>query len=120
MPFLLKCFGTSMWVPIWLFEKNHLDVFAVSPFSIEEFDFLDAEFQNIESTILDRINELNMQFDFVNGPVTIIAIFNFKDCKLLYFSIHHLFVDLVSWRILIEDLNQLLEQLISFQFKKFV
>jgi amino acid adenylation domain-containing protein/non-ribosomal peptide synthase protein (TIGR01720 family) len=96
-------------------KKQLFDNNLTKSFSIEEFDFLDAECQNIESTISDRINELNMQFDFVNGPVTIIAIFNFKDCKLLYFSIHHLFVDLVSWRILIEDLNQLLEQLINGQ-----
>lgn len=92
------------------FENKNTNLFY-----IHEFDFSTIEINSAEKIVSEKIEGLNKKIDIFNGPVSVLANFSLKDCNLLYFSIHHLFTDLVSWRILSEDLNQLLEQIIKGQ-----
>ncbi|SHI03461.1 non-ribosomal peptide synthase domain TIGR01720/amino acid adenylation domain-containing protein [Chryseolinea serpens] len=48
--------------------------------------------------------------DLAHGPLIKLALFQAPDHARLFVAIHHLVVDTVSWRILIEDLTALLEQ----------
>ncbi len=92
-------------------KKQVFERYSVVIPSIVEFDFSDLLFKNSDVSLSQEIDNLNKRIDFISGPISVIGKFRFKDRTLLYFSIHHLFVDLVSWRILTEDLNQLLDQI---------
>ena len=57
---------------------------------------------------LDYANEterINREIDIFNGPLIKLAIFEEENENYLYISIHHLIVDGISWRIILEDLN---------------
>jgi amino acid adenylation domain-containing protein/non-ribosomal peptide synthase protein (TIGR01720 family) len=84
-------------------------------YDIDEFDFSEIEFKSAQKIVSEKIDNLNKNVNLYNGPIAVVAIFSFKDCNLLYFSIHHMFTDLISWRILAADLNQLLDQILKGQ-----
>ena len=55
------------------------------------------------------LTNLQSNFNIENGPLYSIAyLHGYEDgsCR-LWFAFHHLIIDAVSWRILIEDLKQL-------------
>ena len=56
---------------------------------------------------------LQNEIDIVNGPLIKLGIFRGHNNDNLYVVIHHLIVDGVSWRIIIEDLNLVYSQLIN-------
>ena len=63
---------------------------------------------------LDYLHEterINRQIDLFNGPLIKLAIFNEDKGDKLYLVIHHIIVDAISWRIIIEDLNSAYAQL---------
>ena len=84
-------------------------------FSLEELDFSTLNYNSSREILSYEIEKINNRIDFLNGPSSLLVLFIFKDQKVLYFAIHHLFVDLVSWRILVEDLRQLLDQILNGQ-----
>ncbi|MCX4246649.1 non-ribosomal peptide synthetase [Paraliomyxa miuraensis] len=57
----------------------------------------------------DAINEhsarLQAALDLAEGPVTRAALFRLRDDGRLFWAVHHLVVDAISWRVLIEDLE---------------
>ena len=81
-------------------------------FSIDEFDFSTLNYNSSREILSREIDKLNNKINFQNGPTSLVALFTFKNQKVLYFTIHHLFVDLVSWRVLVEDLNHLMDQIL--------
>ncbi len=65
---------------------------------------------------LDYLHEterINRQIDLFNGPLIKLAIFNEDKGDKLYLVIHHIIVDAISWRIIIEDLNSAYAQLLN-------
>ncbi|KAH6661595.1 hypothetical protein B0J14DRAFT_690385 [Halenospora varia] len=59
----------------------------------------------IESVIAQSQASLNIQ----RGPVFGADLIDVKDSKLLFITAHHLVIDLVSWRIILQDLEELLD-----------
>jgi non-ribosomal peptide synthase protein (TIGR01720 family) len=67
------------------------------------------EFYIDENEIEEKVQKLQASLDIYNGELAIIALFHTKQGGThILFSIHHLVVDGVSWRIILEDLNTLM------------
>jgi len=60
--------------------------------------------------ILERIKETQQSLDLSDGPVFAGDLFNVGDEQYLFLTAHHLVVDLVSWRIILKDLEDYLTQ----------
>ena len=61
----------------------------------------------LEKAILDKEQSLNL----IDGPVYAVTLFTLADTsQYLQFTVHHTIVDLVSWRILIDDLEMSLRK----------
>ncbi|MBY0463081.1 MAG: amino acid adenylation domain-containing protein, partial [Alphaproteobacteria bacterium] len=70
----------------------------------------DSEFHlHIEKEASLAQQSLNIQ----NGPIMKVILFNGRGTQRLFLVIHHLMIDGVSWRILIEDLETLYDQLVK-------
>lgn len=52
-----------------------------------------------------QCNQWQRSFDLTNGPLGLLAIIELPGEQRLFWSLHHLLVDGVSWRILLEDLQ---------------
>ncbi|KMU89701.1 HC-toxin synthetase [Coccidioides immitis H538.4] len=56
------------------------------------------------------ISESQICLDIENGPIFAADLFNCRnDCQMLFLAAHHLCVDMVSWRIMLQDLQDYLE-----------
>ena len=77
-------------------------------------DFFTYDYRG-ESDVAKKIEEtctlIQGSIDLKNGPLVKIAVFETDDDKVMMFCIHHLVVDGVSWRILLEDFRTVLDQL---------
>ncbi|WCM63688.1 amino acid adenylation domain-containing protein [Paenibacillus polymyxa] len=71
---------------------------------------LDVE---IEQRISLTASKVQCGMDLVSGPLMRLALFRTNAGDHLMIAIHHLVVDGISWRILLEDLNSLYDQLIQ-------
>lgn len=58
-----------------------------------------------DTRIEDKCNKIHESLDIENGPIIKFAIFNTEDKNYLFITAHHLVIDAVSWRILLDDLN---------------
>ncbi|KAI0484876.1 hypothetical protein GGR56DRAFT_680719 [Xylariaceae sp. FL0804] len=70
-------------------------------------------FQSVSTTSLDKaeaaINSIQTGLDIQGGPVVGALVMHTADERLyLFLAIHHLVVDLVSWRIILQDLSDIL------------
>lgn len=90
-------------------EEIQLDVYDLTPIHIDE-----------QITHMERKMELVQEgLDLTKGPLLKAALFSLSEPHLqgqrkgvrLFLAVHHLVVDGVSWRILLEDLNTLVSQL---------
>ncbi|WP_195576720.1 non-ribosomal peptide synthetase [Paenibacillus sp. 1001270B_150601_E10] len=78
----------------------------------ELYNLLDMNMKDKESkkelhqAIEQCANEIQASMDLVNGPLLKAAIIRSRLGDYLFLCIHHLVVDGVSWRILLEDLNK--------------
>ncbi len=59
---------------------------------------------NCETQVEAKANHFQREIDPVNGPLVKLGLFKTKDGDHLLIIIHHLVIDGVSWRILVEDL----------------
>ncbi|MBD0255793.1 MAG: amino acid adenylation domain-containing protein [Cytophagales bacterium] len=78
------------------------------PVALTAFDFSGAEDGALRLEAACRAIQAGM--DLANGPLMQVALFHLKDGDRLLVAIHHLVVDGVSWRILLEDVETLLGQ----------
>ncbi|WP_021170822.1 Linear gramicidin synthase subunit D [Sporomusa ovata DSM 2662] len=62
----------------------------------------DDQWQNAMEAVC---NKMQAGFDLTNGPMMQAGLFRTPSADMLFIVIHHLVVDGVSWRILIEDIN---------------
>ncbi|WP_430412119.1 amino acid adenylation domain-containing protein [Kordia sp.] len=65
---------------------------------------------DVETTMKAIMFEMSSSFSIEVGPLIKFAVFNSAKGDYLYILSHHLLIDGMSWRILIEDLNTLLLQ----------
>jgi len=77
------------------------------PVNLSYFNFRKGE--KMEE-IIEKANEVQSSISLENGPLMQSAIFDRKDADYLLIAIHHLIIDVVSWRIIIEDLSLLYQQ----------
>jgi amino acid adenylation domain-containing protein/non-ribosomal peptide synthase protein (TIGR01720 family) len=95
----------------WQQVNADLDEVAKVPILCIDLSALPATQQ--ETTFEATATELQASLNLVEGLLMRVALFNLGDnqSKRLLFVIHHLVVDGVSWRILLEDLQQVYQQL---------
>ena len=56
------------------------------------------------------MSKTQASLDPVNGPLFAMNLFNIKDgSQLLFMTAHHLVIDLVSWRVILQDVEEILE-----------
>jgi iturin family lipopeptide synthetase C len=79
--------------------------------SIQEFQF--AKQNDAERLMLAKSNEIQASINLETGPLMQIGLFHLKEGSRLLMVIHHLVVDGVSWRILLEDFETLHRQLLK-------
>lgn len=78
-------------------------------YRIEYFD-LSAESDGYD-LLVEQANKMQGAVDLAQGPLVRTGIFRLREGDYLFIVIHHLVVDGVSWRILLEDLKTLLNQI---------
>ncbi len=84
-----------------------------SPFLLEQVDLSGVEAALREKAALEKMTALQASLNLSEGPLARAALFDFgagRPARLLI-AVHHLLVDGVSWRILLEDLQTLYRQL---------
>ncbi|MEL7003409.1 MAG: amino acid adenylation domain-containing protein, partial [Bacteroidota bacterium] len=79
--------------------------------SIDEYDLVRTENPTVEME--RRSNQIQASVDLINGPLMKLGLFHLANGSRLLIVIHHLVVDGVSWRILLEDMETLYGQLIE-------
>ncbi|NET72097.1 MAG: AMP-binding protein, partial [Sphaerospermopsis sp. SIO1G2] len=93
----------------WL--QIHTDISENSPLSIFDLSNLTPEEQ--QTTIKNKDQELQASLNLATGEIVKLALFTTgeKQPQYLLFIVHHLVVDGVSWRILLEDLATAYQQI---------
>jgi amino acid adenylation domain-containing protein/non-ribosomal peptide synthase protein (TIGR01720 family) len=78
--------------------------------AVAHIDLRDVGESQRAATLTKRCEELHASLDIVNGPIVRAAVFVLgpDEPQRFFLAIHHLAVDAVSWRFLIEDLDALL------------
>ena len=88
-----------------IIQTNHpLDY----PLAIEVYDFRNRE--NAVELIENKAQQVQASIDLGKGPLMKLALLHADDGDRLLVVIHHLVVDGVSWRILFEDIETLIQQ----------
>lgn len=70
-------------------------------FTVDAFHFVGEN--NVEEKIKEEANRLQCSFNLSQGPLVRLAIFETEEEHQLFIVIHHLLIDGVSWRILLDD-----------------
>jgi amino acid adenylation domain-containing protein/non-ribosomal peptide synthase protein (TIGR01720 family) len=81
------------------------------PLSINEYDFHTDD--NVEEKILEIANKEQQSINIEQGPLMRLNLFHCKNEDKLLMIFHHLVIDGVSWRILMEDFNDLHQQIVQ-------
>jgi acyl-coenzyme A synthetase/AMP-(fatty) acid ligase/aryl carrier-like protein/NRPS condensation-like uncharacterized protein len=62
-----------------------------------------------EEEITEKCSIIQQSFDLKTGPVAGSAVFELPDKKLFFISIHHFYCDGYSWRLILDELQQVLQ-----------
>lgn len=76
-----------------------------------EFDFTGKD--NVDELIMKECTDIQGSIDLAGGPLVKVALFNIGNEKRLMICIHHLVVDGISWRIILEDFNIAVNQIMN-------
>ncbi|MCP4157734.1 MAG: non-ribosomal peptide synthetase, partial [bacterium] len=79
------------------------------PFSMEKYDLRGKEKAVVH--LEENANRLQGSINLEKGPLLKTALFRLDDGDRLLIILHHLVIDGISWRILLEDLEDLFQQL---------
>lgn len=83
---------------------------VIAPESNRAYRF-EHRYMNDDNDLLAVIDQAQRSLNVFKGPVFAVKhIRNAKNQQLLYLAAHHLVVDLISWRILLHDLDELLRE----------
>ncbi|WP_310602139.1 non-ribosomal peptide synthetase [Anaerosporobacter sp.] len=86
-----------------VYKEKHQEIMPFSEgtqYGIYTYNFADGD---KEAIILNGTEEIEKSIDISTGPLLKVGIFKGQKSSYLFFCIHHLSVDGISWRILIED-----------------
>ncbi|MGB7605432.1 MAG: amino acid adenylation domain-containing protein [Lutisporaceae bacterium] len=90
-----------------VFEVNGQEVKQViKPINEHMYDFEVYDFRNISDyleSIKSKSSEVQASIDLEKGPLVKLALFNTTEGDYLLIVIHHLLVDGISWRVILED-----------------
>ncbi|MCP5051502.1 MAG: amino acid adenylation domain-containing protein, partial [bacterium] len=75
------------------------------PISLEEFDLKNS--RDAAAALRDGTNRIQAGIDLENGPLMKVGLFRMDDGDRLLIAVHHLVIDGISWRILLEDIESL-------------
>ncbi|WP_121614373.1 non-ribosomal peptide synthetase [Mesobacillus foraminis] len=89
-------------------SKQHSRGLEEIDFTLQRFDFRWAS--DVEALIEKEANNLQAGLNPADGPIMGLGIFETANGSYLLIVIHHLVVDGVSWRILLEDFSRLYEK----------
>ncbi|GAA4279089.1 non-ribosomal peptide synthetase [Aquimarina mytili] len=78
---------------------------------IEEYDL--TSIKNPQEEFLYHANNLQSQIDLADGPLLKLGLFQTETGSRLLIVIHHLVIDGISWRILLEDIDTLYRQILA-------
>ncbi|HLA53014.1 MAG TPA: condensation domain-containing protein, partial [Flavitalea sp.] len=84
-------------------------VHAVLPLSLKVFDL--RKERDADAAVVEKANSIQSGIDLENGPLMKLGLFQKEQGSDLLVVIHHLVIDGVSWRILLEDIESLYRQL---------
>ena len=87
------------------------DATAANLFHFEEHNLRSSN--DINADILPFCESLQSSIDITRGPLMQVAVFHLPDKDAVLMVIHHLVVDGVSWRIIVEDLNRIYSTLLQ-------
>lgn len=87
-------------------ENRGLD----SPFSLQLFDYRNQNRVEAVKALEAKAGEIQAGIDLADGPLMKPALFQLDDGDRLLIVIHHLVIDTVSWRIILEDFETLYRQ----------
>lgn len=92
-------------------EQYHADIIDEAPFEVHDLSAADANEQ--QKLIEEQTHRLQASLDLEQGPLMRVALFELgvPNGQRLLIVVHHLAVDGVSWRILLEDLQSIYQQL---------
>jgi len=90
-------------------SMSYLNERATSAF--KKFDFSNLSLHEQAGAIEETVSELHASFNLSEPPLLRVALFQLGDCQpdQLFFVIHHLVIDGVSWRIILEDFERIYE-----------
>ncbi|MCI5116355.1 MAG: amino acid adenylation domain-containing protein [Candidatus Electrothrix sp. LOE1_4_5] len=83
--------------------------FAEPPLFIEDFSDV-AEVKQLKS-VMEKAEHYQAGFNLDNGPLSCMVVFKLGKSTCLFWCIHHLLVDGISWRILLNDLQTAYQQI---------
>ncbi|MGE7878513.1 amino acid adenylation domain-containing protein [Peribacillus muralis] len=91
-------------------------------FTLDRFNLVNEKEIEIEDIIENKANEIQRSMNIERGPLIKLGLFQTPTGNHLLIVIHHLIIDMVSWRILLEDLRTGYDQVqngknIEFPFK---
>ena len=95
--------------PYWRQTYQRSDIFEAAPLKLLDT----AELS--ENEIAEKLTQWQGQFDLTDGPLwQAVYLTGYKDgYHRLMFACHHLLLDAVSWRIIADDMNILLDNIMS-------
>ncbi len=79
-------------------------------YNLYELDLRGINEKEINNTIAEECTYIQNSMDLKNGPLIKCGLFRTVNKDYLMLCIHHLVVDGVSWRIIVEDLNEVYSQ----------
>ncbi|WP_051411450.1 non-ribosomal peptide synthetase [Ruminococcus flavefaciens] len=97
-----------------VFRNGELEILSINDSKLPdyyEFDLSGSE--NADEFVERKCTEIQSGIDLANGPLVKAAVFSLKNEKIMMICIHHLVVDGLSWRIILEDLRTAADQLIK-------
>nr|WP_258957390.1 non-ribosomal peptide synthetase [Bacillus wiedmannii] len=92
-----------------VFQDGKQKIKTITDSELYELQYIDLleirGMEDVYSRINDQVNKLQMSMDLEKGPLLKAAVIKTEKNDYLFLCAHHLVVDGVSWRILIEDIN---------------
>lgn len=87
-------------------NQTILSVEEISMYDLNVYDLrqIDDE-EQLNATVLQKASIIQDSIDIENGPLIKLGLFQMKTAQHLMICMHHLIVDGVSWRILLEDFS---------------
>lgn len=92
-------------------QQRFAEMSETLPFSMEDL----SQHADIHQGLLQRTEYYQTSLNLAKGPLTRLVLFKLPDSVRLFWCIHHLLVDGVSWRILLDDLSTAYQQALTGQ-----